>query len=93
MLGMVRYRRAMSCGSRLTGIEDDRETWLELPGVGDGAGVCAIEARPKKLVEYPEADAIDLQNRALAATNLGQSELFPLEKPKPAAFQLRLPGF
>ena len=43
-------------------------------------------ARPKRLVEYPEADAIDLQNRAMAAINPGQSELFPLEKPNRRRF-------
>jgi hypothetical protein len=39
------------------------------------------------------ADAIKYENRALAAIKQGQSELFRLEKPKPAASQLRLPGF
>jgi hypothetical protein len=39
------------------------------------------------------ADAIEYEKRALAAIKQGQSELFRLEKPKPAAFQLRLPGF
>jgi hypothetical protein len=39
------------------------------------------------------AEAKEYENRALAAIKQGQSELFRLEKHKPAAFQLRLPGF
>jgi hypothetical protein len=39
------------------------------------------------------ADAIEYENRALAAIKQGQSELFRPEKPKPAALQLRFPGF
>jgi len=39
------------------------------------------------------AEAKEYENRALAAIKLGQSELFRLEKPKPAASQLRFPGF
>jgi hypothetical protein len=39
------------------------------------------------------AEAKEYENRALAAIQVGNPELFPLEKPKPAAFQLRLPGF
>jgi hypothetical protein len=39
------------------------------------------------------ADAVEFERRALAAIKLGQLELPPLAKPKPAAFQLRLPGF
>jgi hypothetical protein len=39
------------------------------------------------------ADAIEYENRSLAAIKQGQSELFRSEKPKPTALQLRLPGF
>jgi Tfp pilus assembly protein PilF len=39
------------------------------------------------------AEAKEYENRALAAIKQGQSELFRLEKPKPAACQLRFPGF
>jgi hypothetical protein len=56
-------------------------------------GFALLMARPKKVVEYPEADAIDLENRAMTAIDLPQSELFPFEKRKQAAFQLRFPGF
>jgi hypothetical protein len=38
------------------------------------------------------AEAKEYENRALAAIKQGQSELFRLEKSKPPAFQLRLPG-
>ncbi len=57
-------------------------------------GLALLMARaPKRLVEYPDANAIDLENRAMAAIKQGKSELFPLEKRKPPAFQLRFPGF
>ena len=39
------------------------------------------------------AEAKEYENRALAAIKQGLSELFPLEQHRPAAFQLRLPGF
>jgi hypothetical protein len=39
------------------------------------------------------AEAKDYENRALAAIKQGQSELFRLEKTKPAAGQLRFLGF
>jgi hypothetical protein len=43
--------------------------------------------------DYELMNAIDLENRRLAAIRDPQSELFPFEKRKPSAFQLRLPGF
>jgi hypothetical protein len=46
-------------------------------------GFALLMVRPKKRLADPE-DA-----KLVTAIDLGQSELFPLEKPKPAAFQLR----
>jgi hypothetical protein len=43
--------------------------------------------------DYELMNAIDLENRRLAAIIGPQSELFPMERPKPAPFQLRFPGF
>jgi hypothetical protein len=39
------------------------------------------------------ADAKEYENRALAAIKLHLPQLPEVEKPKPPAFQLRLPGF
>jgi hypothetical protein len=43
--------------------------------------------------DYELLNAIDLKKRTTAAIIGPQSELFPFEKRKPAAFQLRFPGF
>jgi hypothetical protein len=43
--------------------------------------------------DYELMNAIDLENRRLAAIGDPQSELFPFEKRSPPAFQLRFPGF
>jgi hypothetical protein len=51
----------------------------------------SAEMAKKQFPDYDLADAIDLENRAKAAIPGPQSELFPFEKRKPAAFQLQLP--
>jgi hypothetical protein len=40
---------------------------------------------------WPPADKYPKPSRLVMARWLGQSPLFPIEKPKPAAFQLQLP--
>jgi hypothetical protein len=40
---------------------------------------------------WPPADKYPKPSRIVMARVLGQLELFPIEKPKPAAFQLRIP--
>jgi hypothetical protein len=90
MWGMVRYRRAMSCGQRHSKMTVKR-------GCSSVAALVMARAAQRMAAQNNDpamaADAKEYENRALAAIKQGQSELFPLEKPKPAAFQLRLPGF
>jgi hypothetical protein len=40
---------------------------------------------------WPPVDKYPKPSRIMMARWLGQLELFPIEKPEPAAFQLRLP--
>jgi hypothetical protein len=42
---------------------------------------------------WPPADKYPKPSQIMMARGLGQLELFPLEKRKPAAYQLRFPGF
>jgi hypothetical protein len=41
---------------------------------------------------WPPADKYPKPSRIAMARRLGQLELFPLERPKPAAYQLHLPA-